>query len=481
MTTGDSAKHATRRPSLPGNWRPAWSAGRLVPGRSAFRAWRHGRPFSGGLLLALAGIELLAIPLSGVLSHGAIKLVVYIGIGGVFGVLIGMLLITAGIAVWVNPGHRVFYGVAGVVLGILSFPASNLGGFFLCMLLAIIGGSLAFAWTPAEPAAAPAPYPAVSDASPPDPTPPDATLPEPAAREEPPPPPRLWWQALALPLVAASGMAVGHPGAAAAPAARSQPAQTCILGLICVGSSPTPTPTPAPSSPAPTCRPAPLPTALLPTALPTALPTSLPALPTCLPTALPSGALPTSLPTPSLPVPAGAGVPGTSPSAGTGKPAAKAKAKDSTAGAGLVAPAATSVITADSVSMTHFTYQGNVKLPLARGGTVTMMKFTASSLTLSGHVADAVTEAGTTAVTSSPVMAFNGHVVLYATRLSGKLAGVPLTFTPDTVSSVLLTVANLLTSNVPITMTSVTTDQATGTADSLVYGPGGGGFSVVLH
>ena len=167
MTTGARVKLATRRLSLPGDWRPARQAdgrprsGQQRPGRQSFsarrqsfRAWRRTRPFLGGLLLVLGGLELLAIPLSGILSRGAVKLVVYIGIGGVFGVLIGILLITAGIAVWVNPAHRVFYGVAGVVLGIVSFPASNLGGFFLCMLLAIVGGSIAFAWTPASPAAA---------------------------------------------------------------------------------------------------------------------------------------------------------------------------------------------------------------------------------------------------------------------------------------------------------------------------------------
>jgi hypothetical protein len=114
--------------------------------RARWRAWRRSRPFWGGLLLALAGLELVAIPLSGVLSRGAIKLVIYIGIGGVFGVLIGLLLIAAGIVLWVNPAHRVFYGIAGIALGIVSFPASNLGGFFLGMLLAIVGGSLGFAW-----------------------------------------------------------------------------------------------------------------------------------------------------------------------------------------------------------------------------------------------------------------------------------------------------------------------------------------------
>jgi hypothetical protein len=127
--------------------------------RAAWRAWRRSRPFWGGLLLVLGGLELLALPLTGVFVRGAIKLVIYIGIGGVFGVLIGVLLIAAGIVVWVNPTHRVFYGIAGIVLGIVSFPASNLGGFLIGMLLAIIGGALAFAWAPVDPesvAAAPA-------------------------------------------------------------------------------------------------------------------------------------------------------------------------------------------------------------------------------------------------------------------------------------------------------------------------------------
>jgi Family of unknown function (DUF6114) len=119
-----------------------------------WQAWRRSRPFWGGLLLVLSGLELFALPLSGVLVHGAIKLVIYIGIGGVFGVLIGVLLIVAGLVTWFNPVHKTFYSIAGIVLGIVSFPASNLGGLFLGMLLAIIGGAIAFAWTPAEPALA---------------------------------------------------------------------------------------------------------------------------------------------------------------------------------------------------------------------------------------------------------------------------------------------------------------------------------------
>ena len=37
--------------------------------------------------------------------------------------------------------------IAGVLLAVLSFIASNLGGFFIGMLLGIIGGSMGFGWT----------------------------------------------------------------------------------------------------------------------------------------------------------------------------------------------------------------------------------------------------------------------------------------------------------------------------------------------
>ena len=157
MTTDDAG--SARETDAPSGSAPTEPAPHHKPARlprpsrgcwRAWRAWRRSRPFWGGVLLAFAGLELLAIPLSGILMHGAVKLVIYIGIGGVFGVLIGVLLIAAGIALWANPAHRMFYGIAGVVLGIASFPASNLGGFFIGMLLAIIGGSIGFAWTPAQ-------------------------------------------------------------------------------------------------------------------------------------------------------------------------------------------------------------------------------------------------------------------------------------------------------------------------------------------
>jgi hypothetical protein len=117
------------------------------------------------------------------------------------------------------------------------------------------------------------------------------------------------------------------------------------------------------------------------------------------------------------------------------------------------------VLTAGSATLTHFAYAGNVTLPVGGGGSVSMMKFTADSLTLAGSVTDTVTEGGSTTVTSSPTLAFSGGVTLYATKLTGTLGILPLTFTPSTISSVLLTIASLLTSQTTITMTNVTTDQ----------------------
>ena len=237
--------------------------------------------------------------------------------------------------------------------------------------------------------------------------------------------------ALSLALVAGILGTVGAGGASAA--TRSQPAQTCILG-ICFGPSSSPTPTPSASS-AP-ANPLPLPSVSLPVG-------------TSLPASLPAGAS----------------------ASGTAKAnAKKAAQKNASADPGLVASAATEVLTAGSATLAHFAYAGNVTLPVGGGGSVSMMKFTADSITLAGSVTDTVTQSGTTTVTSSPTLAFSGGVTLYATKLTGSLLGVPLTFTPSTVSAVLLTVASVLTGSATITMTNVTTDHPIVIAGALQTG-----------
>lgn len=428
--------------------------------RTRFRAWRRGRPFSGGLLLLLAGLELLGLPLTGVLSHGAIKLVIYIGIGGVFGILIGVLLIVAGIAIWASPAHRVFYGIAGIVLGIVSFPASNLGGFFLAMLLAIIGGAMAFAWVPAGPAREPAPE-AVADA-------PEAQHRAPRPRT--PRFPGLRRPGSRLPGTGVfrrrrrSGnframMAAGLPAvlAAGAFAGDSTPGsgEVCVLG-ICVSLPGAPAPSPSAS---PSATPA-------PSATSSGSGSGTPA---------PAGQAPGSGQTgsgqtgsgpasanPASASAAGASPGGTSPS-GT---ASTAAITHTTARAGLTAPDATSVLTASSVTLDSFHFDGDVTIPAARGGTVTMMKFSASAATIN-NATITVTQDGATTITRSPVLTFTGGMTLYATKLSGSLLGLPLTFTPSTASSILLNISNLLTGLVPITMTRVTTTQPITTAAAL--------------
>lgn len=234
--------------------------------------------------------------------------------------------------------------------------------------------------------------------------------------------------ALSLALVAGILGTVDAGGASAA--TRSQPAQTCILG-ICFGPTSSPTPAPAASS----------------------------------------SASPNPLPLPSVSLPVGTSLPAGPSASGTAKAnGKKAAQKNASADPGLVASAATEVLTAGSATLAHFAYAGNVTLPAGGGGSVSMMKFTADSITLAGGVTDTVAQGGTTTVTSSPTLAFSGGVTLYATKLTGSLLGVPLTFTPSTVSAVLLTIASVLTSSATITMTNVTTDQPIVIAGALQTG-----------
>ena len=428
--------------------------------RATWRAWRRSRPFWGGLLLILAGLELLALPLTGVFVHGAIKLVIYIGIGGVFGVLIGVLLIAAGIVVWVNPTHRVFYGIAGIGLGIVSFPASNLGGFLLGMLLAIIGGALAFAWVPADPesvAAAPAGG-ATSDGN-------GVRVGDATGHR--------MLAVAAMPAVLAAGL-LGAGGAAEA-VSTPQSGGNCLLGILCPP-TPTPTPTPsasAPASPSPT-TPSPTPSATAPSATPSSAPSA-----SASPPAAPSGAASTSpTPTPSAPSSASPSGSGTSTSSkGSKSKASKAARKDAATPSDLTASAAASVLSAGSATLADFKYQGIVTMPVSGGGSEQMLEFTASSAALSGGVTVSVTQDGLTTDTNSPTLGFSDGLTLYATQLCGNIYGVlPKCFTPDSSSTVLLDLANLLSGIAPITMTDVTTDQPLTSAGALQTGSLGIGF-----
>ncbi|WP_414930774.1 DUF6114 domain-containing protein [Streptomyces sp. Je 1-369] len=110
--------------------------------RRVVRRWRRTRPFWAGLLLILGGAELLLIPLS------PLTVLVSLGLGGIAALGIGIALVVAGLFLWLLPHTHHYVSVNAMILSVLSFAATNLGGFLVGMLLGIAGSAMGFAWTP---------------------------------------------------------------------------------------------------------------------------------------------------------------------------------------------------------------------------------------------------------------------------------------------------------------------------------------------
>lgn len=110
--------------------------------RPAFRTWRAHRPFVGGLLLTLGGVEIL---LSMKIS---LKLVVHLGMQGLAGYLLPALMVVCGLLILFNPAQRLFYSIVGIMLTLGTWVTSNLGGFFVGLILGIVGSCMAFGWLP---------------------------------------------------------------------------------------------------------------------------------------------------------------------------------------------------------------------------------------------------------------------------------------------------------------------------------------------
>lgn len=119
---------------------PEQSAG----ARRAFRHWRRTRPFWGGLLVLLGGGEML------LLYRAAIKVTLHMGLYGIAGYAVPVLLVVLGLLLIFDPQHRLFYSVLSLLFAVASWMTSNLGGFLLGMLLAMVGASLAFGWTESQ-------------------------------------------------------------------------------------------------------------------------------------------------------------------------------------------------------------------------------------------------------------------------------------------------------------------------------------------
>jgi Family of unknown function (DUF6114) len=118
-------------------------AERPRPGaRAAFRGWRARRPFWGGLLLALAGGEILLT------EKASLKVVMHTGMQGLAGYLLPTLMALLGLLILFNPAQRLFYSITGVLVSLGTWVTSNLGGFFVGLLLGVTGSCLTFGWLP---------------------------------------------------------------------------------------------------------------------------------------------------------------------------------------------------------------------------------------------------------------------------------------------------------------------------------------------
>jgi len=107
-------------------------------------SWISARPFWGGLLVVLAGAEML------IAVKAPLPVVLHVGMQGMVGYLLPLVLVACGLLLIFNPAQRLFYAIVAAVLTAASWLTSNLGGFVIGIILGLVGSALAFAWTPAE-------------------------------------------------------------------------------------------------------------------------------------------------------------------------------------------------------------------------------------------------------------------------------------------------------------------------------------------
>lgn len=127
---------------------PVQSAGTFTRLRLRFRHWRGTRPFWAGLITLLGGVPIAYFPYA-TLKLGTMSLTMATT-AGAGSLIIGVLLWTLGLTMWFQAATRVFAGVAAIVLALVSLVVSNIGGFIVGFLLALIGGALAVSWVPGK-------------------------------------------------------------------------------------------------------------------------------------------------------------------------------------------------------------------------------------------------------------------------------------------------------------------------------------------
>jgi hypothetical protein len=115
---------------------------RLGAARTRWRQWRRSRPLWAGLFSLAGGLTILLLPAD---QYTVLTLP---GTAGFAGFLLGGLIAALGVLLCFQPDHHNMISIAIVLAALASFIYTNLGGFLVGMLLALTGGSLAFAWAP---------------------------------------------------------------------------------------------------------------------------------------------------------------------------------------------------------------------------------------------------------------------------------------------------------------------------------------------
>lgn len=486
-----------------------------------FRRWQRSRPFWGGLLIALAGLEMFAstrMTLNGLSFHS--------GATGLLSLLIPIILVTCGLLLWFTPAQRLFYSVVAAVTAVYSLIGLNLGGFFAGLLLGIVGSALAFAWTPIRPAP---------------PTPPPAEI-----EQNGDDPGGAGLAGVGLADVGADGSdsggaeqdGVGHAGASQGGVDQGGAAQggvarvdhpgvgasdegappewpgrsadprafaiaLVVLGLAAVGLASQPRAVQAaPSRPASTGCPTP-PRAVTPSpSRSAATPTPAPSpgqggnvitdildgigdllglggredpAPSVSPTATPA-ARPTSTATPR---PGPADCPAQPPGKPTpGKPGKPAPDRPGTVQPGKLLPRIAadpslptvaqtpSKVTGSSVRMTGLRFDGVTDLHTVKGD-LKVLKFSMREAVTTDFLLRADGPEGRNQRYATNQLTVRGDVAFYATRFVGRLLGIKITLTPD----LPLPDGLPITSPIPITFTDPTIDLAFVTSDTLTARP----------
>ncbi|MBG0564799.1 DUF6114 domain-containing protein [Actinoplanes aureus] len=417
-----------------------------------FGRWRRGRPFWGGLLLVLSGLEMF---FSANMELDNIE--IHIGPQGFLSYLLPVIMLICGALTWITPAQRLFYGIVGTLTALYSFVGLNLGGWIVGMLLGIVGGALAIAWGPPRqppvgtggtPPGEPGP-PAVSDSTIVPGLDPQAA-PDPNRR-----PPHRKALMLIVPLAVAGAVAaMGNPPADAAECPEGLPSRTATA---------TPTPkksTGKPAKPGKSVAPsaaAPSPSASAP--VPAEEGTGNPILdgigdvvegigdllgigdddnatPAPSPSAVPSAAAPSSA-APARPVaPSRSATKAPAP-----KPSRSAEeipclgprqegvlaAADGLPQVGLKP----GIMKVGSLTMYNSTYEGVTELP-TRNGTIRALSFVMDKAVNKPFSLEIDEPGDATTLIKSNELITDGNVEFYTPRMTGKLFGlIPVTFTPE--------------------------------------------------